>query len=221
VDDRLAEMGMERGVIFPFNRVEIEVSADPQHRGWIDAAFADYLELTSDVAARITAAGMQPPPDLTVDVRSSETGRVGGGYQIKFARVQRRPPRIRLAVLRGQAPRKSYVFCQELVCIGRGEEVTDATGRLLRRNDLPFSGGTVSRRHARVYYDLESAAFFAVDEHSSKGTRVCRGNTVRAIKPGDPRGVRLESGDELWLGDAVLLFKILPSGGNNRDANPI
>ena len=189
LDDRLAEIGHTAGTPFPFNRVDIEFAvADATRRGMVEAAFADRAEFAREVAARIAAGGAPPVPGLAVEVRAIDAE--APACTIRFEKVERQVPRVLLAVLRGSAPRKSYVLRQERVYIGRGEEVADAAGRLLRRNDVVFEGpaGTVSRRHARLSYDWEAAAYFVVDEHSSKGTQVCRGNTVLPVRPGDPRG---------------------------------
>jgi pSer/pThr/pTyr-binding forkhead associated (FHA) protein len=60
---------------------------------------------------------------------------------------------------------------------------------------------TVSRRHAHIAYEPAGRCFRLHDDGSEHGTGVVRlGRTVAV--PRGTRGVRLESGDEIVLGDA-------------------
>ena len=60
---------------------------------------------------------------------------------------------------------------------------------------------SVSRQHAHIEY-VESARHYRIrDDRSAHGTHIVRnGRTVPV--PAGPRGVRLESGDEIVLGEA-------------------
>jgi hypothetical protein len=120
-----------------------------------------------------------------------------------------RAPVLHLAVLKGKAARESYDLSGERVYLGRLEEVLDAAGRVKRRNDVAFLeegdlNQTVSREHARIAWDAESKAFWLRDEGSASGTMLFRAGRSIEVSRHDRRGVRLESGDEIYLGRAAL-----------------
>ena len=210
LDEKVAETGCAAGESFPFNRVEIELAVRSRdHRELVEAVFADRAGLAREVSARIASAGPLPPAGLQVEVRTVDAAAGGETCRIRLARAERAVPPAILTVTHGQAARTAYTLARERIHIGRGAEVMDAAGRLVRRNDVAFAAGeeSVSRRHARLFWDADAAAWFVVDEHSSKGTVVCRGSEVLQVRRGDPRGVRLRAGDEIRLGNAVLVFE--------------
>ena len=65
-------------------------------------------------------------------------------------------------------------------------------------NDLIISGRTVSRRHARLWFD--NGQWFLIDLGSANGTMV---NNVRIYQQ-----VTLRDGDVINFGDEVVLFNI-------------
>jgi len=84
---------------------------------------------------------------------------------------------------------RSYLFHQELTTIGR-----------TNGNDLIISGRTVSRRHARMWFD--KGRWYIDDLQSANGTFV---NNVR-IQANSP--VQLNDGDRINFGDEVVMFNI-------------
>ena len=65
----------------------------------------------------------------------------------------------------------------------------------------------VSRRHAHIAFIPTSREYRLRDDGSARGTAVLRnGRTIRV--PEGARGIRLESGDEIALGEARLKVKI-------------
>jgi pSer/pThr/pTyr-binding forkhead associated (FHA) protein len=68
-------------------------------------------------------------------------------------------------------------------------------------NDLIISGRTVSRRHARLWFDANR--WYIADMQSINGTLV---NSTR-VQPNQP--MPLNDGDVIHLGDEVLLFNIV------------
>ncbi len=59
---------------------------------------------------------------------------------------------------------------------------------------------SVSRKHAHIAYSRESREYRVRDDGSARGTAVLRqGQTIRV--PQGSRGIRLESGDEIVLGE--------------------
>jgi pSer/pThr/pTyr-binding forkhead associated (FHA) protein len=65
---------------------------------------------------------------------------------------------------------------------------------------------TVSRRHAHIDYDARARDFRITDDRSAHGTSVVRNGVAIPVHPGS-RGVRLQAGDEIVLGEARLRVK--------------
>ena len=125
-----------------------------------------------------------------------------------------RPP-LHLSVLKGVAARGTYELDGERVYLGRLDEVLDATGRVKRRNDVAFVeegeiNQTVSREHARIAWDADVGAWRLRDENSASGTLLFRAGRSIEVSRHDRRGIRLESGDEVYLGRAALRIEIGP-----------
>jgi pSer/pThr/pTyr-binding forkhead associated (FHA) protein len=66
---------------------------------------------------------------------------------------------------------------------------------------------TVSRRHAHIDYADESADYRISDDGSAHGTSIVRNGTTIGV-PSGTRGIRLQSGDEIVLGEARVRVKI-------------
>ncbi len=99
-----------------------------------------------------------------------------------------RPALARLTIQNGEAAGRSYWFHQVMTTIGR-----------TNGNNLIISGRTVSRRHARLWFD--NGQWFLEDLQSANGTSV---NNVRiSFQP-----VVLKDGDIINFGDEVVLFNI-------------
>jgi len=93
----------------------------------------------------------------------------------------------RLTIQNGQMAGRSYLFHQVMTTIGR-----------TNGNDLIISGRTVSRRHARLWFD--NGQWSLVDLGSANGTMV---NNVRIYQQ-----VALRDGDVINFGDEIVLFNI-------------
>jgi ribosomal protein L37E len=101
-----------------------------------------------------------------------------------------RPILARLTIQNGPFAGRSYLFHQDVTTIGR-----------TNGNDLIISGRTVSRRHARLWFDANR--WYIADMQSINGTLV---NSTR-VQPNQP--MPLNDGDVIHLGDEVLLFNIV------------
>src|SRR5262249_29526904 len=118
-------------------------------------------------------------------------------------------PLLRLAVVKGQCDRGEYTFDGGGITIGRGTEPADAFGRV-RRNDIAFAdlrdsvSETVARAHARIEFDAAVCAYLLFNESATNPTFLLRHGRSLRVPARDPRGVRLQPGDELQLGRAVL-----------------
>jgi hypothetical protein len=67
---------------------------------------------------------------------------------------------------------------------------------------------TVGRAHARIWFDFEKNEFFIMDEVSRFGTIIMRENRSIDVPAGNPRGIRLRSGDAIYCGQACLRFEL-------------
>ncbi len=100
--------------------------------------------------------------------------------------------------------------------IGRCAEVRDSRHRLLRTNLVAFlerSGDvnqSVCRRHAHISYEPPTGPFRLHDDGSEHGTGIVRHGRSLPV-PRGTRGVRLESSDEIVLGDARIRIKLTSS----------
>jgi pSer/pThr/pTyr-binding forkhead associated (FHA) protein len=126
-------------------------------------------------------------------------------------------PRVQLTIVKGAATRKRYIFQVTRINIGRTAEVLSSTQSMVRRNDVAFlddrvekASQTVSRIHAHIVYRSAERAFWLHDDNSSKGTRISRDGSTLTVSKGSARGARLQSGDEIQVGDAVVRFVVLP-----------
>jgi serine/threonine protein kinase len=101
-----------------------------------------------------------------------------------------RPILARFLMQSGQMAGQAFRFHQDLTTIGR-----------TNGNDLIIQGRTVSRRHARLWFD--NGHWFLADMQSANGTFV---NSAR-LQPNQP--VALNDGDILNFGEEVVLFNII------------
>lgn len=141
-----------------------------------------------------------PPPPLP----PSGTGTV----QVSVASFGGRPL-LELTVIKGSATRKVYSFPAGRLNIGRLEEIVDEEGRVKRRNDIAFLeegdvNQTVSREHARILFDEVSGELRLRAEHGASNTRILRGGRSIDVSSRDARGIKLQSGDEIYFGRACV-----------------
>jgi hypothetical protein len=141
---------------------------------------------------------------------------------------------LHMTIVHGTAEQATYVFSLPRVNLGRCAEVRDGLSRLVRTNHVAFvdlagtANHSVSRRHAHIEYveggrrahagpavasarrasaPGEAGHYRIWDDRSAQGTCVVRnGRTVTV--PAGSRGIRLESGDELILGEARVRLQI-------------
>lgn len=122
---------------------------------------------------------------------------------------------IQVVVVKGSASSRSYSFTEPVISIGRTADPADERGHV-RRNRVVFLDKvdgiteTVGRAHARLRFEPATGDYYVMDEGSSNGTMVVRGGSAIPVPPRDPRGVRLQGGDELQVGRAVLRIVLNP-----------
>jgi FHA domain len=216
--------------VFPFDRVEVKLlAATPEERSRLLAIAQEGWDLAREIRERFQAAGVRCPEALAVAVEvTGDDGPEFGGrrYALAYRKLAAgeagpppRPsrPALRLTVLKGKAVQDAYDLDAERIYLGRLEEVLDAVGRVKRRNDVAFLEEgeieqTVSREHARIAWDAESQAYWLRDEGSASGTLLFRAGRSIEVSRHDRRGVRLDDGDEIYLGRAALRLEITTTG---------
>jgi hypothetical protein len=148
-------------------------------------------------------------------------GATGTAAAAAGATAGREPlPSLQVSVLAGRCEQAAYTFAERVITIGRGASPTDTLGRM-RRNQIAFRDEirdgvteTVARAHARLEFDEHLRAYVLFNESSSNPTFIRRGGRNLRVAPRDPRGVRVEPGDELQLGRAVLRLGITSTHGS-------
>jgi pSer/pThr/pTyr-binding forkhead associated (FHA) protein len=214
IERKVEPVGAGRRVL-PYNRLVVRLFAPPDvERPALGAAFSD---LDAKVRERLREVRCEPPAGLECKVAFvkkrpadwSDGQLFSVEYQNRVDAVAppqaESSPTVRITVVQGTATRKSYTISDPLILIGRTAEVSDKSGRV-RRNHVAFSdaNSTVSRAHARLKYNVARGEFRLLDDGSRRGTFVVRGASTIPVLQRDPRGVRIQSGDEIQLGDARL-----------------
>jgi hypothetical protein len=211
--------------VFPFNRIHVTIAASRDARARFQAVFESEPTLEQRIAARLRDAGCGPAP---VSCAITYAARPSPGWQtpefhIEFTRGAAAPAPehepepapvaapaaardLQITIVRGTAEAPSYTFTLPRVNLGRCAEVRDSLSRLVRTNHVAFvdmagtSNHSVSRQHAHIEY-VESARQYRIrDDRSAHGTSVVRNGRTLSV-PAGSRGVRLESGDEIVLGE--------------------
>jgi len=220
--EREIQPGSRGTRVFPFNRIAIAVLAPSREaRGRLEAVFAGDPPLPARIVERLQSGGC-PTADIVVSIDYVARGQKNWRareFDVAFGRaaepvvgqpaVEATPARIELSVARGVAERRSYSFLAHRIDLGRCAEVRDSRNRLVRTNHVAFTEGSgevnrsVSRQHAHIAYEPRTGQFRLHDDDSGHGTGIVRdGRTVDV--PRGSRGVRLQSGDEIVLGEARL-----------------
>lgn len=219
IEDRVEAVGRGRRK-FPYGRVAIRVlMRSAADKTSLETVFAD---LDERVAERFGEIRCDRPAGLDLDVSylTSPPADWAADQLFEIDCEQRAAgdaaaapapstPTVRVQVLKGTATKKAYTFNDTTILVGRTAEARDAHGRR-RRNHVAFadSNTTVSRAHARLKYDAARRRYQILDEGSVHGTAVIRsGETIEVMKR-DPRGVLVQSGDEIQFGDASVKIVI-------------
>jgi len=211
--------------IFPYNRVVVHVA----HRGADPLAIeAVFRELPVRLRTRLLELQCDAPEPIEASVAISDPpeGRTTPSLAIEcFNDREARPepvvrtvgyPSVTISIAKGQCAETEYVFEEPVIAIGRGAEPADALGQI-RHNHVPFLeqrdgvNETVGRAHARLQFDSMSGHYHLFNESSSNPTSIIRGGRAVRVAPRDPRGVRVQSGDQIQLGRAVVRVTIAPS----------
>ena len=214
--------------IFPYNHVTVHILApDREERTGLEALVREGWNLREEIAGRLAERGAPVPPDFAVDVLfDDEAGPsyIGRRHYVSYERTEAAPaaaktarPTLELTVLKGTAGQRVYTLSTDRIHLGRMEEVLDHEGRVRRRNDVAFQeegeiNQTVSREHARIAWDAATASFWLRSEQNASSTRIFRDGRTIDVSGHDRRGVRIQPGDEVWLGRASVKVGMRASG---------
>jgi len=218
--ERRAQASGRGSRVFPYTRVVVHVAQRGADRAAIEAVFGRLGERLRERLAEIRCA---PPASLAVSVSVTDDADAGApllrvecGSDTDAApppAAAPAVPELHVTIVRGRCDRADYAFAGGAVSIGRGAEPADALGRV-RRNDIAFLDErdgvteTVARAHARIAFDTALGAYVLFNESSSNPTYLVRAGRSLRVSPRDPRGVRVQSGDEIQIGRAVLRIAV-------------
>jgi hypothetical protein len=223
VDERIEPAG--RGAhVFPFNTIKVSISAvSPDARARFSGVLDGDPSLQERISRRLHEAGCEVPG---LRVRIAYAAHPGPAwtcpeFHVDFARgvVQELPPpgpapvpEITLTITNGSADQPTYALALDRINLGRCAEVRDSRNRLLRTNHVAFTDAagaineTVSRNHAHI--DCTAGGEYRLfDDRSAHGTSIVRNGKTIGV-PAGSRGVRLQSSDEIVLGEARLRVEI-------------
>lgn len=225
LEGKISSLGGGRRV-FPFNLLHIHLHApDDERRTLYEVAFLNNRTLEGAVREHLRPPRCEPPALLEVIVEVDEEPAEGGTayhiiYEAKLAGTLssadeakgRAKAKAQLIVVHGKAEPMKYRLTKKRTNVGRQPEVLDKEGLPLRRNDLVFLedgdevNQTVSRIHAHINHDRETGEFRLHDDNSAYGTLIIR-ESGRRLKVTRGLGAPLHSGDEIFFGQARVLFK--------------
>jgi len=220
VETKITPVGVGRRV-FPFNNLKVELyAADEERRALYKVVFVDGERLKNAISERLGPPRCETPKRLSIEVSVvSETApdQTDKGFHISYLyreddKAGASKTGARLIVLRGEAYSRVFKIEKQEVRIGRQSEVLNKDGLPLRRNDLVFLDNqneinqSVSRKHAHLKLDSTTGQFKVYDDNSAYGTVVIRADRD-PLKVTRNFGVALQSGDEIYFGQACVKFE--------------
>jgi hypothetical protein len=214
------------GKKFPYSKVIVWLQPPTEALGKaFKSAFLREGRLRMGILKLLKGANVRyvDPFEVTVELKGdlkldSESVSARPMFQLDFVRqdpsIEKEVPATILTIVKGSAEQPSYELKKKHILIGRSLEVLDREGHMVRINDVVFLdngdeiNSTVSRAHARIWFDFEKNEFLIMDEISRFGSVVMRENHSIEVPSGNPRGIRLRSGDSVYCGQACLRFEI-------------
>jgi hypothetical protein len=206
--------------VFPYDLLRVELRGVEQSRAPVFAGqfFRKYLE--QEVHNALRTGGCRYPENLRVDVAAvvglpqrDEPWLIVQAVSLEQAGAGK--PVARLLVREGEANAAELPLDKARINIGRVVDVYREAG-LYRRNDLSFGSESeinrsVSREHAHIVHDRVSGEYRLFNDRwyprgGDCGTWIVRDGMSQEVHR-NARGTRLEPGDEIHLGKAVLVFE--------------
>jgi hypothetical protein len=209
------------GRVFPYTRIVVHVAQPNADRAAVEAVFR---QLATRLQDRLKEMTCDAPPSLTTRVAFSRRPVADGAPRVSVEcftepegaapQASSAVPRVTISVVKGRCEHAEYSFTERVILIGRTAELVDALGRI-RRNHVAFAEEpdgvteTVARAHARLEFEAGACRLF--NESRSNPTYVVRAGRSHQVVAHDPQGLRIQSGDEIHLGRAVITVTIAPA----------
>jgi hypothetical protein len=225
--DKVHEKSYRAGArkVFPFDLVRVELRGveREQHGIFTGRFFHRYLE--REVRNALRDGGCRFPENLRVEVQATVGLPQPGEAWLTVEAASQSPDggaapgAARLVVREGPANAAEIALAKPRTNIGRTVDVYRSTG-LARRNDLTFEedteiNRTVSREHAHILFDRAAGEYRLFNDRrqprgesrpAEAGTWIVRDGMSLEVNP-DARGIRLQPGDEIHFGRAVVVFE--------------
>src|SRR5262245_3448508 len=228
VEERIEPAG--RGThVFPFNTLRVSIVAgSPDARARFSGVLDGPPTLQERISRTLREAGCDEAANPQVRIAylaQADPAWTCPEFHVEFSRGPAPKPvslaqaavrEIELTITNGSGEQPAYALTLDRVNLGRCVEVRDRRNRLLRTNHVVFSDAaagaindTVSPAHAHIDC-LTNGERRLFDDRSSHGTSIVRNGKTITV-PAGSRGVRLQSGDEIVLGEARLRLLIRDS----------
>jgi hypothetical protein len=211
--------------LFPYNVVRIHIRAAENERAVFEHEFFRRF-FDEEVRKGLSKEGCRHPADLRVEIDANSDEKKWLRVELLTEEAEQpaeesSAPTARaakLVVAAGKANESEIPLQKARTNIGRLADVYKAEG-LSRRNDLAFSednpiNRTVSREHAHILLDKKTGEYRLFndrwyqrgDKGDNCGLWIVREGMGQEVHR-DTRGTRLEPGDEIHLGKAVVRFQ--------------
>lgn len=212
--DQIREKSYRTGgrKVFPYDLLRVGMRGVEENRAGLFAGrfFRQYLE--QEIRTFLRDAGCRYPETLRVEVHAAVGMPQRGEPWLTVEAASQEPARATQACLVGRS--KEFPLGKTRTNIGRVPDVYRAGG-LSRRNDIVIEDETVSREHAHIQHDPATGKYRLFnDRWYARGPRpgecgiwIMRNGTGQEVHR-DNRGAKLEPGDEIRLGEAVLFFEL-------------
>jgi hypothetical protein len=207
---------------FGYTQLDVQILLpDPALRRSYELVFVEADSLSRDIRQQLEDQRVELPARVSVDVElvpELPPDVAARGFDVHYGSAPILQPlkevtEVRFTIISGSAQQQELLVKKKRINLGRLAEVTDAEQRLTRQNDVAFRDDapapnqSVSRAHAHIEFDPEKAVFRLYDDRSAHGTTVVRDGTVIPVPPGPSKGVALQDGDEIVLGQARIRFQ--------------
>jgi hypothetical protein len=224
--DRVREKSYRSGgkKVFPYDLLRVEMRGVEEGRRDVFAGrfFRQYIE--QEVRGALRDGGCRFPDNLRVDIEPvAGLPKPGEDWLIVETAAQERvaaAPKLagKLIVREGEANAAELRLEKGRTHIGRVVDVYRSEG-LYRRNDLAFEADTeinrsVSREHAHIRYDRAAGEYrlfndrwYARGVAAECGVWIVRDGMSQEVHR-TARGTKLEPGDEIRFGRAVVMFEV-------------
>jgi hypothetical protein len=205
--------------VFPYDLLRVELRGVEQSRAPVFTGqfFRKYLE--QEVHNSLRTGGCRYPENLRVDVaatvglpRQDEPWLIVEAVSLEQGGAGKAAAR--LVVREGAANTSELPLDKARINIGRVIDVYRDAG-LYRRNDLAFANDTdinrsVSREHAHIVHDRANGEYRLFNDRwyprgGDCGTWIVRDGMSQEVHR-NARGTKLEPGDEIHFGKAVVEF---------------